>query len=83
MAMRNKYFVCQEPGAGSRYYLVEYLINANGPRIHKEFDSQRNWIAEAKLRAKANQPSSVIIQNRDGQIREVVSYPAVPDGDER
>ena len=83
MAMRNKYFVCQEPGPGTKFYLVEYLIHANGPRISKTFDTKKKWLEEAKTRAKANQPSSVIIQNRDGEISEVVSYPSVPDGDER
>jgi len=86
--VRTRIYVTRLPGARPvRFHAIVNTIAPGGrsqpATIDPRFGTQAQVLNIATAYAKANQPASVWIQNQDGQWREVLSYPAVRDGNER
>ena len=77
-AKRTLIYVLQQPGPGKLWYLFAYYPPPHGGVDQDgEWVTQRSALREAVNLAKISQPATVYVQRKNGQWREVRSYPAV------
>lgn len=74
---RTLIFICQVPGPSPLFYRLTYPQGNHEPYINANLQSQHKHITEARIAAKAAQPATVYVHDRQARYREVLSYPRV------